>query len=85
MSEFELVDPILKKFSTDYSVRLVLGARDYDLRILDFGDKGRIRIDEADERKMVKLGIMPKIKPGKEIWVPLEELYIALEKIKGDL
>ncbi len=87
MNEFVMVDPVVKKFAADFNARLVLGHKEYDLRVLDFGEKGRIRIYEADSQGMVKIDVMPNQIPagGGVRVIPLCDLYAVLEKIKGDL
>jgi len=55
------VDSVLKPFSLKYSIKLILGAKDDEIRLLDFGHT-RIRIEDADLNSSVQLGIMEKEK-----------------------
>ena len=86
MNKFDLVDPTLKLFCQNFFLKLTLGQKEYDLRIVEFGEKkGSVRVYEPDEKGIVKIGIMPADQDGSYAYVPLESLYAVLEKIKGDL
>jgi len=78
-SEFDLIDPEIKRFSDDFNIRLVLGHKDYDLQLLVLGLL-RIQLDPPNNQGIVMIHVANAVET-KVLSATPATLYSTLKSI----